>query len=190
MDHQSYNQPQGPPFGPPAAPVNNQITPPLKTKKSPAAATAIILAVLALVATGGAFAADSSKAPKTDTAKVSSLENRVKLLEEADQYSEKQVDKTRYQAVFLSNGQVYFGKITEFTKDTLKLVDIYYLRTGSIDKNGNPTTADASLTKLGSELHAPDDVMFIERKNLTFWENLKTDGQVTKAIGEYQKTHK
>jgi len=29
--------------------------------------------------------------------------------------------------------------------------------------------------------------MYLERKNVQFWENLKSDGQVSKAIATYEK---
>src|SRR5882724_7022745 len=37
------------------------------------------------------------------------------------------VDKTKEQAVFLTNGQVYFGHVTEITDKYVSLVGIYYL---------------------------------------------------------------
>jgi len=120
--------------------------------------------------------------------KVGALEKRVAALEAEDNFPKQQVDKKLYQAVFLTNQQTYFAKITNITKDTLKLEDIFYLKTGSVDRSGNPTPGTSvSLTKLGSELHGPEDTMIVERKNVLFWENLKADGQVSKAITEYKK---
>src|SRR5690606_16486950 len=45
------------------------------------------------------------------------------------------IDNSKYQAVFFTNGQVYFGKLEGFGKDTLKMTDIYYLQTQSADEN-------------------------------------------------------
>lgn len=42
-----------------------------------------------------------------------------------------------------------------------------------------------SLAKLGNELHGPEDKMFINSDQLLFWENLKDDGQVAKAISDF-----
>src|SRR3989339_190500 len=47
-------------------------------------------------------------------------------------------DFSKYQAVFLSNGQVYFGKVTDANLQTLVLEDIYYLRSA-----GNLQTSEA-----------------------------------------------
>jgi hypothetical protein len=101
------------------------------------------------------------------------------------------IDKSKQQAVFLSNGQVYFGKIKSITKDYVDLQQIYYLnvnqqvqpnQSNGAEKNSNQSV---SLVKLGCELHGPTDRMIVNRDQVTFWENLKTDGQVTKAITQW-----
>jgi hypothetical protein len=159
-------------------------------KKPKAFAIAISCAVLVAVALSMLsiilVSTKADKAAQTDQLK--SVDKRLKTLEDADSFASEQVDGKLDQAVFLSTGQTYFGKITDITKDTLILEDIYYLKTGTVDKSGNPTAGtDMSLVKLGSDLHAPQDRMVIERKNLSFWENLKSDGQVSKTIKSYKQ---
>jgi hypothetical protein len=44
-----------------------------------------------------------------------------------------------------------------------------------------------SLAKLGSELHAPEDEMRINRDQILFWENLQDSGKVVQAIKNNQK---
>lgn len=96
-----------------------------------------------------------------------------------------------YQAIFLTNGQVYFGKFKPATGKYAKLSDIYYLQ---VQQQVQPAQAgqtqqpQISLVKLGQELHGPEDVMYIDREQILFWENLKDDGRVVQAIREYQKT--
>lgn len=100
------------------------------------------------------------------------------------------VDKSKYQAVFLNNGQVYFGNITDLNEDYLSASNIYYLRVNQQVQPGQQASQnDVSLVKLGCELHGPQDSMVINRDQVTFWENLKDDGQVTKAIAEYVKAN-
>lgn len=102
------------------------------------------------------------------------------------------IEADKYQAVFLTNGQVYFGKLKTFNSDYMKLVDIFYLQTKSTDASGNPQkTADQStpnveLIKLGSEIHGPDDEMVISKQQILFFENLKKDSQVAKTITEFK----
>lgn len=102
-----------------------------------------------------------------------------------------QIKSNQYQAVFLnsSDGQVYFGKLSVMNRDYYKLTDIYYVRVQQVqpDKNNTQAQQNISLAKLGNEIHGPEDVMYINRNSVMFWENLKEDGQVVKAIREYQK---
>lgn len=103
----------------------------------------------------------------------------------------KLINKEKYQAVFLTNGQVYFGKIKGVNGKYLDLRDIYYLNVnqqvqpnqqGQNGQSNQQTQASITLVKLGCELHKPVDQMIINREQVTFWENLKDDGQVAKAI--------
>lgn len=102
------------------------------------------------------------------------------------------VDDTKLQAVFLNGGQVYFGNITTLNNDYLKLNNVYYLRVNNQNAQNTQTNSsanDVSLVKLGCELHGPVDQMMITKDQVIFWENLKTDGQVAKAVAEYVKTN-
>lgn len=99
----------------------------------------------------------------------------------------------QFQAVFLTNGQVYFGKVSQVDSSYVKLTNIYYLQvttaaTGSQTvqpKASDTANQQVSLAKLGGELHGPEDTMFISRQQILFWENLKGDGKVAKAIADY-----
>lgn len=105
----------------------------------------------------------------------------------------KYVDKTKFQAIFLNGGQVYFGKVHSLNDKFITLDNIYYLRVNQQVQPNQSTTSsanqDVSLAKLGCELHGPTDVMVINREQVLFWENLKANGQVTKAITAYVKAN-
>ena len=94
-----------------------------------------------------------------------------------------------YQAVFLINGQVYFGRVSKETKDQVVLKNIYYLRATEPLQQGEQAAgqpgSELSLIKLGNELHGPTDEMRIVRNNILFIEDLKDDSKVTIAIEEY-----
>lgn len=107
------------------------------------------------------------------------------------------IDSSKYQAVFFTNGQVYFGKLHAFNSDSLKLTDIFYLQTQSSDTSGsnNPqkTSNDSSnvqLIKLGQEIHGPEDEMVLSKDQVLFYENLKSDGKVAQSIEKYKETNK
>lgn len=103
------------------------------------------------------------------------------------------VDKTKMQAVFLNGGQVYFGKITSLNDKFMQVSNIYYLRVNQqVQPDGSASTSsnqDISLVKLGCELHGPQDSMVINQQQIIFWENLKADGQVAKAVDQYVKAN-
>jgi hypothetical protein len=96
-----------------------------------------------------------------------------------------------YSAVFLTNGQVYFGKIEGMNNLEVDLRDIYYLQVNQ-QQTLQPGDANAdnqpeiSLVKLGNELHGPNDRMRISRSQVLFTESLKKDSKVVAAIEDYQ----
>lgn len=92
--------------------------------------------------------------------------------------------KSNYQAVFLSNNQVYFGRVSSPSGDYLTLTDIYYLQVAQPLQPSEPAT-NINLVKLGNELHGPADRMEINRDHVLFIEDLKTDSQVVQAIEKY-----
>lgn len=97
------------------------------------------------------------------------------------------VNSDQYQAVFLTNNQVYFGKITQMNKQYLVLEDVFYIETPSSENQTSTSNTNYTLRKLGAnELHSPEDKMIINREQMTFWENLKKDGQVVTKINEYK----
>lgn len=108
------------------------------------------------------------------------------------------IDQGKYQAIFLTNGQVYFGKINSSNNTYVELVDIFYLQVkpvlqqgdeGNDNTNKNPQDqkTELSLVKLGNELHGPLDRMMINKDQVVFVEDLKDDSKVTEAIKRYQQ---
>ncbi|MGK2896040.1 MAG: hypothetical protein ACSLEY_00345 [Candidatus Saccharimonadales bacterium] len=105
------------------------------------------------------------------------------------------IKSDRYQAVFFTNGQVYFGKLHTFNGESMKLTDVYYLQTqtdtGTSSESPQGTAvnqSNAKLIKLGDEVHAPEDEMIILKSQIQFYENLKSDGMVSQTIKKYQAT--
>ena len=106
------------------------------------------------------------------------------------------INTNQYQAVFLTNGQVYFGKLQNAHGEYLELKNIYYLQVDESIQSGTTeaTTAAANnsnvqLIKLGNELHGPEDEMQVSTKQVLFWENLKGDSKVSQAIESYKKAN-
>lgn len=103
------------------------------------------------------------------------------------------IDGGRYQAVFLSNGQTYFGKLSVQNDGYMRLTDIYYLQTQAGEESADPqATTDQSnvqLIKLGDEVHGPEDEMIISKDQILFYENLKTDGSVANSIQQFKQSN-
>ena len=98
-----------------------------------------------------------------------------------------------YQAVFLTNGQVYFGKMSDATDSYVMLKDIFYLQVNQPQIQGSQQSQQQaqqqpqlSLVKLGQELHGPVDEMHINRSQILFYEDMKEDGKVFQAMKEYK----
>lgn len=101
----------------------------------------------------------------------------------------KLVDHQKYQAVMLTSGQVYFGKMENPWSVYIRLTDVFYLQS----KDGEPMhdlsrigTGDITLIKLGKEVHAPTDKMEINREQVLFIQDLTDDSKVVKAIKDFK----
>jgi hypothetical protein len=94
-----------------------------------------------------------------------------------------------YQAIFLSNGQVYFGKASSINSQYITLRDVYYLQVSqNLQPPSGQQTQSLSLAKLGmTELHKPKDEMKINRDHVIFIEDLDEDSQVVQAIIRYKE---
>lgn len=107
-----------------------------------------------------------------------------------------QVESNKYQAVFFTNGQVYFGNLQKLSGGYFKLTDIFYLQAKSANDSKNPQetsdqqASDVQLIKLGSEVHGPEDSMIINKDQVLFFENLKKDGKVSQSIDKYNTDNK
>lgn len=103
----------------------------------------------------------------------------------------KYVDSKKYQAVFLNNGQVYFGNVQGVNDQYLRMTNIYYLTqaNGSSNSSSNSSSSNNySLVKLGcQQIHDPEDAMVINRSEISFWENLSDSGKVVSSIKEFKK---
>lgn len=93
------------------------------------------------------------------------------------------------QAVFLTNGQVYFGYVSCENCRTVKIKNIYYLQVQDLQppKDEKQQQPQLSLVKLGNELHGPKDLMRINREHILFIEDMRDDSKVNGAIEDYIK---
>lgn len=78
--------------------------------------------------------------------------------------------RAEYQAVFLANGQTYFGRYHERLGAYAKIEDVYYLQqTSGADPNAAP---DTKVVRRGRELHGPASRMLVPKSAVLFVEDL------------------
>lgn len=93
----------------------------------------------------------------------------------------------RYQAVFLDNGQVFFGKLKNTEGTYLVLEKAYYTKKAEVPADATAEQKAAiennvSLAKVGGEVYGPESTMSIRAEQVLFWQNLTADSKVAKAI--------
>jgi hypothetical protein len=88
------------------------------------------------------------------------------------------VDRNAYQAVFLTSGATYIGRLQEQGDGWLLLTDVFYLSVS--DQNGT------QLIKRGSEPLGPREPMIIPRSQILFIENLRDDGDIVTLIKRFK----
>jgi hypothetical protein len=85
-----------------------------------------------------------------------------------------------YQAVLLSNGSVYFGKLEGYGGPRPVLNEVYYILTQTNTETKQSTNI---LVKRGKELHQPDR-MYLNPSQIIFVEPVGPDSKVASLIQE------
>jgi hypothetical protein len=88
--------------------------------------------------------------------------------------------RSDYQAVFLTNGQTYFGRYYDRIGSYAKIEDVYYIQ--QVQNADAQQPADARLVRRGAELHAPDSRMLIPKTAILFVEDLKSDSPIAQFM--------
>lgn len=87
---------------------------------------------------------------------------------------------TPYQAVLLSNGGVYYGKLQGYGTQHPVLTNVFYIVTRTDPK----TNASSNiLVKRGKELHEPDR-MYLNPNSIVFVETVGANSKVAQLISE------
>lgn len=87
---------------------------------------------------------------------------------------------TPYQTVVLSNGAVFYGKLTGYGTGRPMMTDVFYI----VSKT-DPNTKQVSniLVKRGKELHGPDR-MYLNANQIIYVEPVGPDSKVAQLINE------
>ena len=99
------------------------------------------------------------------------------------------IDGKKYQAVYLMNGQLYFGKLSTLDSSRFKLSTVYYLQAGTNEdgtKKDTASSADAAsnfqLIKLSGAIYGPSDEMVISKDQVLYYQNLDANSKASQLI--------
>lgn len=96
---------------------------------------------------------------------------------------------TEFQAVFLDNGQVFFGKLENPDSAYPVLREVFYIRRQVVEaakENKDEKKVNNVLVKRGDELHGPD-LMYLNAKHIVMIEPVAPDSRVAQLIKESKK---
>lgn len=86
----------------------------------------------------------------------------------------------RYQAVFLANGQTYFGHYLDRLGPYVKVENAFYITQAPTAEEGQ--TPESRIIRRGSELHQPQPFVLIPKTAILFVEDLRRDSQVAQFM--------
>ena len=92
---------------------------------------------------------------------------------------------TQYQAVFLDNGQVFFGVFENPNAPYPSLTDVYYVRRVAQETEKGKQEVKNELVKRGSEWHGPD-IMYLNAQHIVLVEPVSPSSRVAMLILEAQ----
>lgn len=83
--------------------------------------------------------------------------------------------RIKYQVVVLKSGDIYFGKLSLFPRP--KMIDVWLLQ--QTQDQGQPRL---QILPLSSMYFGPENILYLERDNISWWSNLREDSEVVKIM--------
>ena len=95
-------------------------------------------------------------------------------------WGQQRILNDRYQAVYLTSGQIYFGKLQNSHGDFLTLKGPYIAQQKTDEDQA--THAETSLVKVTQQVYGPDDSIALSANQVQFWQNLRADSKIVQTI--------
>jgi hypothetical protein len=96
------------------------------------------------------------------------------------------VDQDKRQAVFLSNGDSYFGDIVSINEEFIALKDVYYPPSrDSLSQDSTTGKKKLTLQKLNDAIYGPDNTIYINREQVLYFGDMRANSKVNEAIEKY-----
>jgi hypothetical protein len=91
---------------------------------------------------------------------------------------------TKWSAVVLSDGEVFFGHMKQVTADHLELVNVFYVQKPSTPSTGTPTSQAPTqiLGFVSTQAQCPEDDLSINRSLVLYWEDLQDGSFVAQKL--------
>jgi hypothetical protein len=88
--------------------------------------------------------------------------------------------RAQYQAVFMVNGQTYFGRYYDRIGAYAKIEDVYYLQ--EVPASDANAAAETRIVRRGRELHEPSSRMLVPKSAILFVEDLTDASQIAQFM--------
>lgn len=93
------------------------------------------------------------------------------------------INRGGLQVVYMTSGQAYFGKLQNTSGEYLVLKTPYTAQDVQTDtKENKEAQSQTTLLKVSEQQYGPEDVMSLKSNQVLFWQNLRGDSKVSKAI--------
>lgn len=98
---------------------------------------------------------------------------------------ERRIDTGGYQAISLTTGQLYFGRLRDTGGEFVEVRDAHYIREVEGAKEGDATRSEVVPTS--TQLHRPRSRLVLPRSQVVTIEDLADDSAAVKAITDGDK---
>jgi len=93
------------------------------------------------------------------------------------------LDSSVFWAVYLDSGQVFYGKKDKSDKNYVVMTNVFYYHPAiKLTASGN-----VRIVKVGTEIHQPQDYVYVNKVHIDRQEQLSNDSKVVKAIEGYKE---
>lgn len=106
--------------------------------------------------------------------------------------------QSKWQAVFLSNDQVYFGHLSQYGLNYWRLDNAHYIKVTKVpvapavpqDPKAKTNPQDqqpqfenrTSIVKISDDMHQPEETLYIPKEHILFWQDLQNSSSIVQTL--------
>lgn len=88
---------------------------------------------------------------------------------------------SEFWAIYLDSGQVFYGKKDKQNQNYVTMTSVFYYQPGV----RSTSSENIRIIKVGTEIHQPQDYVYVNKQHIERQEQLTDDSKVVKAIEQY-----